>query len=100
MTRADAEQIARLFKALADPTRLQILALIDASATGEACVCDLTEAFSMTQPAISHHLRTLVDAGLLHREKRGSWSWYSLVPGRVADVRHLLPGPAPLPSAV
>ncbi|MCM4083053.1 ArsR/SmtB family transcription factor [Paractinoplanes hotanensis] len=94
LARVDAEQLARLFKALSDPTRLQILSVIEASTTGEACVCDLTEPFSMTQPAISHHLRTLVDAGLLNRDKRGSWAWYSLVPDRVAFVRDLLPGSA------
>jgi ArsR family transcriptional regulator, arsenate/arsenite/antimonite-responsive transcriptional repressor len=94
LARTDAEQIARLFKALSDPTRLQILSVIEASTAGEACVCDLTEPFAMTQPAISHHLRVLVEAGLLNRDKRGSWAWYSLVPSRLELVRHLLPATA------
>lgn len=96
LARADAEQFARLFKALSDPTRLQILSVIEASATGEACVCDLTEPFDMTQPAISHHLRVLVEAGLLHREKRGAWAWYSLVPDGLDLLRSLRLGPAVL----
>ncbi|WP_127509125.1 ArsR/SmtB family transcription factor [Actinoplanes solisilvae] len=96
LARADAEQIARLFKALSDPTRLQILSVIEASATGEACVCDLTEPFDMTQPAISHHLRVLVEAGLLSREKRGSWAWYSVIPHRLELLHHLRLSPAAL----
>ncbi|MEO3745344.1 metalloregulator ArsR/SmtB family transcription factor [Plantactinospora sp. B5E13] len=99
LARADAEQIARLLKALSDPTRLQILSIIEA--TGEACVCDLTAPFDMTQPAISHHLKILVDAGVLQRDKRGSWAWYSLNPSQLEPVRHLLPGPQFLqPAAV
>ncbi|MGI5151354.1 ArsR/SmtB family transcription factor [Plantactinospora sp. CA-294935] len=93
LARADAEQIARLLKALSDPTRLQILSIIEATPTGEACVCDLTDAFTMTQPAISHHLKILVDAGVLDRDKRGSWAWYSLRPTQLEPIRHLLPGP-------
>ncbi|WP_422770634.1 ArsR/SmtB family transcription factor [Plantactinospora sp. WMMC1484] len=93
LRRTDAEQIARLLKALSDPTRLQILSIIEASPAGEACVCDLTEAFDMTQPAISHHLKILADAKLLRRDKRGSWAWYSLVPAQLDPIRQLLPGP-------
>jgi ArsR family transcriptional regulator, arsenate/arsenite/antimonite-responsive transcriptional repressor len=94
LPRQQAEHIAGLLKALSDPTRLQILSVIAGSAAGEACVCDLTALFDMTQPAISHHMRILVNAGLLHRVKRGSWAWYSLLPGALEPVRHLLPGPA------
>jgi len=93
LRRADAEQIARLLKALSDPTRLQILSLIEDSPNREACVCDLTTPFDMTQPAISHHLKVLVDAGVLHRDKRGSWAWYSLIPAQLDAIRRLLPGP-------
>lgn len=94
LPRAQAESIAKLFKALADPTRLQIMSIIHGSSAGEACVCDLTAPFDMTQPAISQHLRVLVEAGLLQREKRGAWAWYSLIPEAFELVRHLLPGPA------
>lgn len=93
LARADAEHIARLLKALSDPTRLQILSIIEAAPAREACVCDLTEPFTMTQPAISHHLKVLVDAGILRRDKRGSWAWYSLNPTQLEPIRHLLPGP-------
>jgi ArsR family transcriptional regulator len=93
LPRPDAEQMARIFKALADPTRLQILSIIHASPAGEACVCDLTVPFEMSQPAISQHLRVLIDAGLLQRDKRGAWAWYSLIPQALDLVRHLLPGP-------
>ncbi len=99
LPRADAEQLARLFKALSDPTRLQILSIIDASAGGEACVCDLTEPFDMSQPAISQHLKVLIDAGVLTRDKRGAWAWYSIIPESLETVRHLLPGPTFLQTA-
>ncbi|MBM0202330.1 ArsR/SmtB family transcription factor [Micromonospora sp. NPDC051227] len=91
LPRIDAEQFARVFKALSDPTRLQILSIIEVAPSGEACVCDLTEAFDMTQPAISHHLKILVEAGVLNRNKRGSWVWYSLNPGQLEPVKHLMP---------
>jgi ArsR family transcriptional regulator len=99
LARADAETLARLLKALSDPTRLQILSLIEAAPAGEACVCDLTEPFDMTQPAISHHLRILVAANILRRDKRGSWTWYSINPGQLESIRHVLPGPAFLQPA-
>jgi ArsR family transcriptional regulator, arsenate/arsenite/antimonite-responsive transcriptional repressor len=71
-----AEQIAPLLKALADPARLRLLSLIASHAGGEACVCDLNDAFDLTQPTISHHLKVLHEAGLLEREKRGVWVYY------------------------
>lgn len=80
---------AQFFKALADPNRLRLLSIIKASEGGEACVCDLTAPLDLGQPTVSHHLKILVDAGLLHREKRGTWAYYSIVPGaleRTADV--------------
>lgn len=91
---AYAEDLAVLLKALSDPTRLQLLAMIENSAAGEACVCDLAQPFDMSQPAISHHLKILVTAGVLNREKRGAWAWYSINPSRLEPLRHLLPGPA------
>lgn len=80
---------AQLFKALADPNRLRLLSIVKTADGGEACVCELTEPLGLGQPTVSHHLKILVDAGLLHREKRGIWAYYSLVPGaleRTAEV--------------
>lgn len=74
LQRAEAERLAGVLKALADPARLQLLSLVRDSAKGEACVCDLTAAFDFTQPTISHHLRILMQAGFLERTKRGSWA--------------------------
>jgi ArsR family transcriptional regulator, arsenate/arsenite/antimonite-responsive transcriptional repressor len=76
LTAGQAEQIAPLLKALADPVRLRLMSLIASHAGGEACVCDLNDAFDLTQPTISHHLKLLHDAGLLDREKRGVWVYY------------------------
>lgn len=77
---ADAETLSRALKALADPTRLRLVSLI-AAHEGEACVCDLVEGVGLSQPTVSHHLKVLVDAGLLTRDKRGVWAYFALVPG-------------------
>lgn len=82
----EAAAVARDLKALADPARLHLLAVIGASPDGEACVCDLTAPVGLTQPTVSHHLRILVEAGLLERDRRGSWSYYSVVPGALDSV--------------
>jgi ArsR family transcriptional regulator len=71
-----AEQVAPQLKALAEPVRLRLMSLIASHPGGEACVCDLNEAFDLTQPTISHHLKVLHEAGLLDREKRGVWVYY------------------------
>ena len=71
-----AAQIAPLLKALADPVRLRLLSLVASYADQEACVCDLNDAFDLSQPTISHHLKTLHAAGLLERSKRGVWVYY------------------------
>ncbi|ADG76528.1 transcriptional regulator, ArsR family [Cellulomonas flavigena DSM 20109] len=91
LTRAAAEpetarELARVFKALSDPTRVQLLSIVAAHQDREACVCDLTEPVGLAQPTVSHHLKILVDAGLLTREQRGRWAYYSLVPGALDDV--------------
>lgn len=86
LDRTSAESLAALLKAVADPTRLQLLALIRAAEAGEACVCDLTEPLGLTQPTVSHHLKVLTDAGLLTREKRATWAWFSLVPDRMNEI--------------
>ena len=71
-----AEQVAPLLKALADPVRLRLMSLVASHPGGEACVCDLNDAFDLSQPTISHHLKVLHEAGLLDREKRGVWVYY------------------------
>ncbi|BCW64676.1 metalloregulator ArsR/SmtB family transcription factor [Arthrobacter sp. StoSoilB22] len=82
----EAKQKATVFKALADPNRLRLLSMVKAEPSGESCVCDLTEPLGLGQPTVSHHLKILVDAGLLHREKRGTWAYYSMVPGALDSV--------------
>jgi ArsR family transcriptional regulator len=71
-----AEDVAKVFKALGDPTRVRLLSLIAASPTGEACICDLTAPVGLSQPTVSHHMKQLVDAGLATREQRGKWAYY------------------------
>jgi len=73
---ATAEALARIFRALGDPTRVRLLSLIAAHADGEACVCDLTDPVGLSQPTVSHHLKQLVEAGLITREQRGKWAYY------------------------
>jgi ArsR family transcriptional regulator len=86
----EAKQAALVFRALADPNRVRLLSLVKAGEAGERCVCDLTEPLSLGQPTVSHHLKILVDAGLLHREKRGTWAYYSVVPGALDRVAGLV----------
>lgn len=86
----DAAGLATVFKALGSPARLRLLAVIQASAAGEACVCELVEEAGVAQSTVSHHLAVLVSSGLLRRERRGTWAWYTLVPERLATVRELL----------
>lgn len=86
----DAQRYARLLKAVAEPTRLRLVSLIAAQENREACVCDLTEPVGLGQPTVSHHLKILVDAGILHREKRGVWAYYSIVPGALERAAAVL----------
>ena len=74
-----AERLAHVFKALGDPTRVRLLSLIAAHPGHEACVCDLIEPVGLTQPTVSHHLKLLVEAGLITREQRGRWSYHRIV---------------------
>jgi ArsR family transcriptional regulator, arsenate/arsenite/antimonite-responsive transcriptional repressor len=85
-----AAGLAHILKALADPTRLQLVSMVAAHEGGEACVCDLTGPLGLTQPTISHHLKILVDAGILTRDKRGKWAFYALVPGALDAVSEVL----------
>ncbi|GHD13030.1 ArsR/SmtB family transcription factor [Zhihengliuella salsuginis] len=82
----DSAALAARFKALADPNRLRLLSLVAAGDSGEACVCDLTGPLDLGQPTVSHHLKILVDAGLVTREKRGVWAYYSVVPGALDEL--------------
>ncbi|OII68913.1 MULTISPECIES: helix-turn-helix transcriptional regulator [unclassified Streptomyces] len=88
--REEAERMAAMLKAIADPTRLQILRLIERSPTGEACVCDLTECLGLRQPTVSHHLKIMTEAGLLRRDRRGTWVWYSVDRDGLRRVRGIL----------
>ncbi|MGF0117193.1 ArsR/SmtB family transcription factor [Promicromonospora sp. Marseille-Q5078] len=81
-----AQKLARSFKALADPARVQLLAIVANQPGAEACVCDLTEPVGLSQPTVSHHLKILVEAGLLEREQRGRWAYFSLAPGALAGL--------------
>jgi ArsR family transcriptional regulator, arsenate/arsenite/antimonite-responsive transcriptional repressor len=86
---AEADLLADSFAALADPIRLRLLSFIT-SATGEVCACDLVEPSGRSQPTVSHHMKILVDAGLVTREKRGLWVWYRPVPARLDALRAVL----------
>ncbi|MFV2008671.1 MULTISPECIES: ArsR/SmtB family transcription factor [unclassified Micromonospora] len=90
LTDGAATGLAPGFKALGDPVRLRLLSLIASQADGEVCVCDLTEAFTLTGPTISHHLKVLREAGLIDCERRGTWVYYWIVPTRLAALSRLL----------
>jgi ArsR family transcriptional regulator len=86
----DAVALARTLKALADPTRIRLLSMIAAHEGGEACVCDLIEPVGLSQPTVSHHLKQLTEAGLVTREKRGIWAYFTIVPEAIESVtQHL-----------
>jgi ArsR family transcriptional regulator len=95
LSAAQAEQVAPLLKALAEPVRLRLLSLVASHSGGEACVCDLAEAFDLTQPTISHHLKVLHEIGLLDRSKRGVWVYYRVRTDALADLGALIGGQAP-----
>ncbi|HEX2047210.1 MAG TPA: metalloregulator ArsR/SmtB family transcription factor [Acidimicrobiales bacterium] len=84
-----ATTLAAAFAALADPARLRLLSLIAAQPGGQ-CACDLVEPLGKSQPTVSHHLKVLYEAGLVDREKRGTWVWYRVVPERLAALRAAL----------
>ncbi len=85
-----AEVLAQSFAALADPIRLRLLSIIAASKADEVCACDLVEPSGRSQPTVSHHMKILVDAGLIERDKRGLWVWYRIVPSRLEALRAVL----------
>ncbi|GAA4283448.1 metalloregulator ArsR/SmtB family transcription factor [Brevibacterium daeguense] len=86
----DAEQMAGRLKALSDPTRLRVLSHVAAQGCDAVCACDLTETLDISQPTISHHLKKLVEAGLLTREQRGKWAHYTVVREAFAELRQFL----------
>jgi len=93
LTADQAADLARILRALADPTRLRLVSMVAAHEGGEACVCDLTEPVGLTQPTISHHLKILVDAGILTRDQRGKWAYYALVRRALDAVSAVLSTP-------
>ena len=86
----EAEHLAARLKALSDPTRLQLLSHVAERGCGDVCACDLTEPLGISQPTVSHHMKKLVEAGLLTREQKGRWAHYSLVPAAFAELRAFL----------
>jgi ArsR family transcriptional regulator, arsenate/arsenite/antimonite-responsive transcriptional repressor len=86
----ERDDLAARFKALADPTRVAIVNRL--AGAEEVCVCDLTGAFELSQPTISHHLRILREAGLVEASRRGTWAYYRLVPESVDALRTALGG--------
>ena len=99
MSEDQAAQVAPLLKALADPVRLRLMSMVLSHEGAEACVCDLTPAFDLSQPTISHHLKVLHESGLLNRDKRGVWVYYQARPEAMAAMLNLfataaLPAPA------
>jgi ArsR family transcriptional regulator len=86
----EADELAHLMAALADPVRLRLFSIV--AARGEVCSCELEEPLGRSQPTISHHTRVLAEAGLIGGEKRGRWMWWSVVPDRLAAVRRALGG--------
>lgn len=98
MSAQQATQVAPLLKALADPVRLRLMSIVLSHEGGEACVCDLTPAFDLSQPTISHHLKVLHDAGLLDRDKRGVWVYYQARPEAMEAMLNLF-GSIGVPAA-
>lgn len=82
----EAERLARIFKALSDPTRVRLVSMIAAQPGQEACVCDLIEPVGLSQPTVSHHMKQLVEAGLVTREQRGRWAFYRVDDATLASL--------------
>jgi ArsR family transcriptional regulator len=95
LAKTDAASLAATLRALADPARLRLMSFIAAQPDGEACVCHLTGPVELSQPTVSHHLKVLNDAGLLEREKRGTWAYYRVVPDKIEALRAALVTTAP-----
>ncbi|WP_406350750.1 ArsR/SmtB family transcription factor [Streptomyces sp. NBC_00658] len=90
-----AIELAKVFKALGDPVRLRLLSMIASREGGEVCVCELTPAFELSQPTISHHLKLLRQAGIIDCERRGTWVYYWALPGVLDRLGAFLTAPQP-----
>jgi ArsR family transcriptional regulator, arsenate/arsenite/antimonite-responsive transcriptional repressor len=90
----DAERLAGALKAIAEPARLRLISIVAASKSGEVCVCDFTGPVGLSQPTVSHHLKILVDAGVLAREQRGKWAYYRLLPDALDTLGRLITTPS------
>lgn len=93
LSQVQAADLARVFKAVGDPVRLRLLSLIASHDGGEACVCDLTDAFALTGPTISHHLKVLRESGLITGERRGTWIYYRVAADTLARLAAVLSAP-------
>lgn len=98
LSEPDARELAPLVKAIADPVRLRLLSMIACHEGGEACVCELTGAFDVTAPTISHHLKVMREAGLITRERRGTWIYYRADPTALARLADLFGLDQPVPA--
>ena len=90
VTETEAASAAVLFRVLGEPARLQLLSLIAAQPSGEVCACELVESLGLSQPTVSHHLKVMYEAGLLSKERRGTWIYYRIVQERLVSLRELL----------
>jgi ArsR family transcriptional regulator, arsenate/arsenite/antimonite-responsive transcriptional repressor len=90
ISEADAEAAAAKIKAIADPVRLRLLSMLAAHGCEELCVCDFPAAVGVSQPTVSHHMKKLADAGLVRREQRGKWAFYSIIPEGFREIRNII----------
>jgi ArsR family transcriptional regulator len=90
ISETDAEAAAAKIKAIADPVRLRLLSLLAANMGQALCVCDFPQAVGVSQPTVSHHMKKLADAGLVRREQRGKWAFYSIIPEGFREIRNII----------
>ena len=90
VTETEAASAAVLFRVLGEPARLQLLSLIAAQPSGEVCACELVESLGLSQPTVSHHLKVMYEAGLLSKERRGTWIYYRIVKSQLVSLREVL----------
>ncbi len=90
ITSDEATQLATIFRVLGEPARLQLLSLIAAQPSGEVCACELVETLGLSQPTVSHHLKVMYEAGLLAKERRGTWIYYRIVSEQLGALRTVL----------
>ena len=90
ITAAEAAQLATIFRVLGEPARLQLLSLIAAQPSGEVCACELVETLGLSQPTVSHHLKVMYTAGLLSKERRGTWIYYRIVSAQLGALQAVL----------